>query len=249
MKCPYCGSPMGLEDEFCSFCGKPNEFAKKHQADMKHYHKEFQETQAKVFKKSNHFAKMTGVLVVLFVLLILNIAAVIFTASSWDIAHSILQKNLYSHREEHQENLNTYLQNEDYCGFSGYFNRNSLYSLDEFQEYDAVVYVADSYFSLFRKLANPLDESYGYAFDDENLPHTVRSITDNLDSIFNVEPNFQYRKDLCLTEDKMAIIQKIQNQATAILSTYGGLTPEEAKELPNLSATKQQEILERSLGK
>ena len=52
MKCPHCGSPMGLEDEFCSFCGKPNEFAKKHQEDMKHYHKEFKETQEKVYKKT-----------------------------------------------------------------------------------------------------------------------------------------------------------------------------------------------------
>ena len=48
MKCPYCGSPLGLEDEFCSFCGQRNQFAKKHQADMKHFKKEFSKTQGSV---------------------------------------------------------------------------------------------------------------------------------------------------------------------------------------------------------
>lgn len=249
MKCPHCGSPMGLEDEFCSFCGKPNEFAKKHQEDMKHYHKEFKETQEKVYKKTNHFAHMTSFFVILFVLLILNLAAVVFTSSSWDIGHSILKKNLSAHLEEHKENLETFLQNEDYCGFSGYFNRNSLYALDEFQEYDAVVYAADSYFNLFRQLADPLNASDNYTFEAENLPNTVRSITNDLDSIFNVEQNYQYRKEICLTEDKKAIIQKIQDQTTAILTTYGGLTLKEAQELPDLSSSRQQEILKRSLSK
>ena len=54
-------------------------------------------------------------------------------------------------------------------------------------------------------------------------------------------------KEICLTEEKMAIIEKIQEQTTAILIAYGGLTPEEAKELPELSASRQQELLERSL--
>lgn len=91
---------------------------------MKHYHKEFKETQEKVYKKTNHFAHMTSFFVILFVLLILNLAAVVFTSSSWNIGHSILKKNLSVHLEEHKENLETFLQNEDYCGFSGYFNRN-----------------------------------------------------------------------------------------------------------------------------
>ena len=112
-----------------------------------------------------------------------------------------------------------------------------------------MVYAADSYFNLFRQLADPLNASDNYSFEAENLPNTVRSITNDLDSIFNVEQNYQYRKEICLTEDKKAIIQKIQDQTTAILTTYGGLTLKEAQELPDLSSSRQQEILKRSLSK
>ena len=46
MKCPYCGAPLGLDDKFCPYCGQPNTLAKKHQADMEKYHREFQETRS-----------------------------------------------------------------------------------------------------------------------------------------------------------------------------------------------------------
>ena len=30
MKCPYCGSPLDLDDNFCSHCGKLNEQVRQH---------------------------------------------------------------------------------------------------------------------------------------------------------------------------------------------------------------------------
>lgn len=246
MKCPHCGSPMGLEDEFCSFCGQRNMLAQKHQADMYHYRNEFTKTQQEVYTKTRRFASLTAPMIILFVLFLLNIGAVIFTRSSWDIGSSILEHKIEKQADEHRERLEAYINAGDYYGLSAYYNTNSLYMADEFQEYNAVVSAADSYFRIYETL---LDTSeYGnYYLDPENLSSTVRSVTYCLSEIFDVEHSYSYNKELYLADDKMTIILAIQDQTKAILVAYGGLTPEEAENLPNLSATKQQELLERRL--
>lgn len=246
MKCPYCGSPLGLEDEFCSFCGQRNQFAKKHQADMKHFKKEFSKTQQQVYVKTHRFATLTTSLIILFVLIILNIAGFIFFSSSWHIGSSMIKNDISKHADEHRETLEHLIQIGDYPGMSSYFDTNSLFLSDEFDEYRAVVSVADNYYSVFRRLAET-QEFREYWFDAENLTFTVQNLTDHLDYIYNPKQHYAYMKEICLTEEKMAIIEKIQEQTTAILIAYGGLTPEEAKELPELSASRQQELLERSL--
>lgn len=246
MKCPYCGSPLGLEDEFCSFCGQPNQLAKKHQADMKHFKKEFNKTQQQVYVKTHRFATLTTSLIILFVLVILNIAGFIFFSSSWHIGSAMLKNDISKHADEHRETLEYLIQIGDYPGMSSYFDTNSLFLSDEFDEYRAVVSVADNYYSVFRRLAET-EEYREYLFDAENLSFTAQSIADNLDYIYNVEQHYKYQEEISLTEEKMAIIEKIQEQTTALLIAYGGLTPEEAEELPELSASRQREILERSL--
>lgn len=246
MKCPYCGSPLELEDEFCSFCGQRNTLAQKHQADMRHYKREFSKTQQEVYTKTRHFASLTVPLIVLFVLFILNIGAVIFSVSGWKIGSSMLENKVEKNAAQHRENLESFLESGDYYGFSSYYNTNSLYMADEFNEYNAAVYAAESYFRIYQIL---LDTSeYGnYYLEEENLSSTIHSITRNLEEIFDVERNYSYQKELYLSDEKMDIIFNIQEQTKAILVAYGGLTPEEADNLPNLSTSKRQEILERGL--
>ena len=46
MKCPYCGGEVGLEERFCSYCGRPNEQAQRHHQDMARFRKQYAETEA-----------------------------------------------------------------------------------------------------------------------------------------------------------------------------------------------------------
>lgn len=244
MKCPHCGTPLGLEDAFCPFCGQPNTLAKKHQEDMKHYKNEFKKTQQEVYTKTNRFASLTVPIIILFVLLLLNIGAVVFVSKSWDIGRSMLESKISKNVSSHEKNLKDFEEAEDYYGLSNYYNSNSLYLSDDFKAYSAVIQTADSYASIYRILANISDS---YHFQDENISSTVNSIVLNLDYIFNVEQTFAYRKETHLTEEKMAVIAKIRTQTNAILVSYGHLTKEEAEELPNLSASRQKELLEGRL--
>lgn len=44
MKCEFCGGTLSLENEYCPHCGRPNEHARKHIEDMRHYDSVYEET-------------------------------------------------------------------------------------------------------------------------------------------------------------------------------------------------------------
>ena len=145
MKCPHCGAQIGLEEKYCPFCGLPNEFARKHQEDMDRYEQEFQQTQSEVYQKTRHFTSLTVPLTVIFVLILLNIVSFVFVAKSWDIGSGLQKQQIHSHLSKHQENIDTYIQNGDFCGLSYYYSQNSLYYEDAFDKYNALISASDSY--------------------------------------------------------------------------------------------------------
>ncbi len=248
MKCPHCGANIGLEDAFCAYCGKPNEMAKKHQADMRHYQKEFTKTQNEIYSKSRKLAKLTAPFVILMILIALNIAGVMFNVFSWDIGTSMLEKKVQENMEAHQARIDEYIERGDYHGLSGYFNSNNLYMVDAFDEYTAVVNTADNYFSVYRQLVNIVREKES-SYYEEDLSYRLKTIVDNMGYVFDVENQYSYRADEYLSKDKMKMIHEIQDRTKAILVSYGGLTIEESEQLLDLSYARRMELLERGLAK
>lgn len=246
MKCPHCGNPLNLEDAFCPFCGQPNTLAQKHQADMKRYENEFIKTQQDVYKNTHRFTKLTIPIIILFVLLLLNVGALFFSAKSWDIGSSLLEHKINTNKELHQANIDQLIANKDYYGLSAYYDQNSLYLAECFDEYRAVTSAANSYYYLLQNLIFCQDEN-SYLLEEEFFDDTIDSIARNLENIFNTEQEYDYNKELYLSDDKLAIIEDISSQTKALLVSYAGLTPEEAEELPNLSTARKAELLERRL--
>ena len=56
MKCPGCGANLGLEDQFCPYCGTANPHARQHQAEMQNFRHEFEKTRDRVEERANRFA-------------------------------------------------------------------------------------------------------------------------------------------------------------------------------------------------
>lgn len=246
MKCPHCGAQIGLEDNYCPFCGQANTFAKKHQEDMKYYQQEFQRTQSDVYQQTQKAVRLTIPIVFLLILLILNIAAFIFVSNSWKIGTAIEKSRIHSQLPKHEKHITQLIKNGDFCGLSYYFSFNSLYYADELDTYTALVNASDSFRSIYELL---LDSSsyYDYAFSDEEISQTISSMVRNLNTIFNIEQEYSFQKELYFTDETTAALVDLQNQTKSILVTYAGLTPEEAASLPDLSSKKQQELLERRL--
>ena len=247
MKCPHCGAQVGLEDKYCPFCGLPNEFAKKHQEDMDRYQQEFQQTQSDVYQKTRRFTELTVPLTVVFVLIILNIGAYIFVSKSWEIGSSLQKQEIHPHLTEHQENIDTYIQNGEFCGLSSYYSQNSLYYEDEFDKYNALIRASDSYRDIYRILVDTSNYYPNYYFDDDEISHTITTLARDIHDIFNLEENYSYNKEEYFTDETNAALVDLRTQTKAVLVAYAGLTSEEADALPDLSTTKQKEYLERGL--
>ena len=62
--------------------------------------------------------------------------------------------------------------------------------------------MADSYFQIYRSLVDTSE--YGnYNLNEENISSTVRYMTQNLDSIFNVEQNYSYNSELYFSDNNL----------------------------------------------
>ena len=64
MKCKYCGSNLGIEDEFCPYCGKVNKKAAKYLAEKNKYLNEYEQTKTEVKKKSISAGRMGRLIVI-----------------------------------------------------------------------------------------------------------------------------------------------------------------------------------------
>ena len=216
---------------------------------MDRYEQEFQQTQSEVYQKTRHFTSLTVPLTVVFILILLNIASFVFVAKSWDIGSGLQKQQIHSHLSKHQENINTYIQNGDFCGLSYYYSQNSLYYEDAFDKYNALISASDSYRNIYRILVDTSSSYNNYYFDADEISHTITTLARDIHDIYNLEENYSYNAEEYFTDETNAALTDLRTQTKAILVAYAGLTPEEAEELPDLSSRKQKEYLERGLEK
>ncbi len=120
MKCPHCGAPLKMEDKFCTYCGAPNTLAMQHQADMEHYEREFTETQEEVLTKSRKAGHLTGYLVVLIVMIVLNIVAAFFSSNAWNFKYERRRVEATKQASIHRAALDKMIEEQDYIALRTY---------------------------------------------------------------------------------------------------------------------------------
>lgn len=248
MKCPYCGAPIGIEDEYCAYCGQKNLMTSKHQEEMQHYKNEFAKTQHVVYEKTRYITSLTVPLIFLTVMIILNIAALIFLGKSSDIGYSLLEANIEKNADTHLEKIEEYLEHRDYIGFYQYFSRNDLYFADVFDDYSAIENASGNLSSLYTMVTEIASEPGSYYLEEDNINYTLKSIARNVEDIFSIRESYSYNTE-AISGEFDTIIDDIEIQTKALLVAYCGLTREEADELPNLSLARQYEVLERGLAR
>lgn len=245
MKCPHCGSPIRLEDKYCSYCGLPNDLAAQHQKDMSRYQKAFDRTRSEVLDSTRSTKKKLGCFVVLAVMALLILLTSQAKDWSWTLGLRLQKMQIEAHEEEHLSALEDMINNQDSFGLGEYFDRYSLYMSDRFRCYNAVRNASDYFEMVFLFISDYLvDSDY---LDEENQSRYIRSLATNLDEIFHVEEKYNYDEDLFFTPNRLDYIHNIQNDTKALLVAYLGLTPEEADSYEDLSVSRQYDLLERTL--
>ena len=120
MKCPYCGAEVGLEETVCSYCGRPNEQALRHQQDMAEYRLRYRETEAAVSRKTKHYSQIVPRVMVLLVLIIGCVITGVISESAYSMPDQSRHRAAMRNAEKTRAVLNTYLDQGDYISFSSY---------------------------------------------------------------------------------------------------------------------------------
>lgn len=245
MKCPHCGAPLKMEDKFCTYCGAPNTLALQHQADMEHYEQEFAETQEEVIKKSRKAGSLTGFLIVLIVLIVLNVAAAIVGANTWNIKYERRKAEASRHIEEYKKEIEEMIADQNYIALSSYYYNNNLSGTELLDEYDAIRSYAGKLSDIYMYLCTTNHWSYNY--EEDRIDTTVSYIAEDIIKICE-DPRSNYYTDSAVTEDKLNVIRDIKHQMEALLVAYAGFTEEEALNLENMSKARIKEALKENLG-
>ena len=216
--------------------------------------------------KSRKAGHLTGYLVVLIVMIVLNIVAAFFSSNAWNFKYERRRVEAAKQAHVHRAALDKMIEEQDYIAMRTYYYNNRLSGVDAFREYEAVMKYAgnlgDVYMYLcFReyeavmKYAGNLGDvymylcntdRYGYWKSEKGLENTVTSMSSNIISLYE-NPLSSYYDEESVTEEKLAVIEDIRNQAEALLVTYGGFTSEEAQELKNMSKSRIEDTLREHL--
>ena len=233
MKCPHCGSPIRLEDKYCSYCGLPNDLATQHQKDMNRYQKKFNQTRFEVLNSTRNTKKKLASFLVLAVMVLLIIASYQFEDVSWRLGRYLTTRQIQSHKTEHLAALETIIADQDPLQFT------------EFDSYYAVKAISSSFENVFQYVSDRLSDPETYDKDSES--RRLRTLASDLNDIFQIEDAYTYHQDLYFSEENLEYIHAVQDDTRAILITYLGLTEEEANTYVNLSSSRQYDLLERSV--
>ena len=171
MKCNFCGSNLGIEDEFCPHCGKPNDQFEGNRAEMKEYKEEFEKTKEEV-KESSKTNSRIGRLIVIGVLSFIIIAMLIgiHDYSDFDTRERNRNKRIEDYVSEHKDEIDAKLiefeDNRDYLAMDYFVLNYRLRSnSDYYPEYGKVFAASIQYRVIHDDILNIMDGYDGY----ENL--------------------------------------------------------------------------------
>ena len=146
MKCPYCGGEVGLEERFCSYCGRPNEQAQRHYQDMAHYKMRYDATEADVVDKAESYARAVPRVVVIVLMLIASIAMWVIAANLYLYPENTRRRAAEKNPQPVIETLEGYLAERNYMSFASYFDYYDLRTYNSsFEDYSDLRWCAEYY--------------------------------------------------------------------------------------------------------
>ena len=250
MKCPSCGANIGVRDEFCAWCGKPNERAGRHIQILKRYRSATDATRSDLERQTLHRIPVFIRLLVI-VLLLAGFGIVFFVSSHlWDWEEDRLGKDANLHAAEYSVILDNYLADGDPVGFCRFRNarRISVYSTSlskssPYQRYRRYSELADDYV----RIMNEAMELYPYRPETyRSETELVQAIAENTNSFYGTLARARKDDDPPLSAEAELALDDLDRQLRALLITYLGVDPADTEKLPALTDAQRRLLLENA---
>ena len=229
MKCPYCGAEVGLEETVCSYCGRPNEQALRHQQDMADYRLRYRETEAAVSRKTKHYSQIVPRVMVLLVLIIGCVITGVISESAYSMP---------------DQSRHRYLDQGDYISFSSYMDYNGIRVYSDFPEFREISYLAYDYKAFVLSLEEAILHGDEEEWKKYNATSDIRRICDDLDEFYNTAEHTVQNAEL---DQTMMHAEAMQKNIEGMLSFYLGIDKEKIKEFLQYSDAKKASLIEEVL--
>lgn len=242
MKCPYCGAPLDLDDNFCSHCGKLNEQVRQHVEDMQRYHSEFTETKEDVYKTTERYKGTSVRMVIIAVLVILNIIAAIVLGQSYSIVRSIHQSESERKYEEYSTIMNEYLENGDYLAYYAFVEEHDIYCYDsKYESYNYVTDMVAQYVNSYERILAYTIERTEYDSYDDFMMDAINYFYERQTADYYLD---EAGKDIELFQDAVA---DMNWKMERMLITYCNVSEEDAEQFATYSNAERAYIIEEGL--
>ncbi len=245
MKCKYCGAEVGLEENFCSYCGQPNDQAIRHSRDMASFHRRYAATEAAVVSKANRYSQVILRAVLILVMLIATVVMAAVTENAYSLPEAMRRREAEKHPEQTCAVLDAYLESGDYRGFSSYITYNGIRPYGTvFEAYTNLYWCADDYSGFVLQM----EKLFLQANRDDWLKYSAssdirwlcQSLDDFLDSYDGAQRNEESELYLTYIEDMRQTIGQM-------LHVYLGLDEQELAEFLTLSENRKAVYVEEVL--
>ena len=245
MKCKYCGAEVGLEENFCSYCGKPNEQALRHTQDMASYHRRYAATEAAVINKTKRFSQIILRAVLILIILIATIVMYVVTENAYSIPETMRRREAEKNPERTIAALDGYLEKRDYLGFSTYMEYNGIRTFrTDFEAYSCVSICADYY----KDFVLRMERLFLHTDQEDWLKYSassdIRWLCQSLDEFLYEYDRAQQREE---SERFLSFIEDMRQTMTGMLRVYLGIGEEEFEEFLALSENRKAAYVEEVL--
>ena len=244
MKCPFCGAPLDLDDNFCSHCGKLNEQVKQHVDDMNRFKSEFTEAKEEVYQTTKRYTAVTVRVVMIAVLVILNVVIAVIGARYYTIERIIGEADCERNFEEYSAILDDYLEEGNYHAFYNFMMAKDVPNYDSpYEQYSQIESLASQYIYIYEYIMK------AYLSEDSNQRENLCKYTaDTLEYFYeNLDmERYSYYENYD-REENLKAIEGLKEKVEMLLVTYAGVLQEDAALFETYTSAKRAMILEEAM--
>ena len=245
MKCKYCGGEVGLEEKYCTYCGRPNEQALRHSQDMASYRRRYAETEAAVVNKTDRYRRIVLRAVLILLLLIASVAMYVVTENAYSIPETMRRRAAEKDPEHTISELDSYLEKGDYSGFSSYMTYYGIRTYGTaFERYSRLNWCAQYYSDFVLRM----ERLFLYGDRDDwiryNASSDIRALCQSLEYFLD-----EYERAERDVESELyrAYIEDMRQQMTEMLDVYLGIDGSELDGFLTLSDNRKAAAIEEVL--
>ena len=231
---------MSLEEKTCPRCGRLNEEARQHAADMERYQDHFEETRKDVYGVAKRFSGITARAVIIAALMLAIFVVFLIDDNVWDIRRWFVTMNSNVHVEEYSSQMDRYLEEENYTAFR-YFCKNHYIDgyNDKYQDYQPLIQAASAYEVVYSSINSLI------MAEDER---TAGSYISNIEwgyAWFERSKDEGYYNDENIREKSLSVMEQMETKLKILLRAYLGFTVEETEQFGELNQAERLYLLNK----